>query len=216
MKTIKLLAVMIGILATISIAFASGGFIQHFSDVVEGDWYAESVSKLYDMDVIEGYSDGTYLPGANVNRAEMAVTLDRFYDYIQYPSGEDWVSYENDYYSVMLPHGAYNSSADCSVADDLEIDGGFNVTCYSAVDHSIEDLIASMGDQFEDSRREVRSVIEVNGQDATLVSVTTLDYRTWEYNAVFVEDGTSIYMISDAALNMYDDFEYFYSTFKKK
>jgi len=213
MKLSALFGVAIGLFLTASIAFASGG--QYFLDVEDGNWYTEAVHRLYQMGVVEGYSDGNFLPGEDVNRAEVVSMFDRFYDYLQYPSGEDWVEYSNDYYSVMLPHGAY-SSTDCSVSDDLGLDVGFSVTCYSSADYSVSDLIATMGDQFEDNRREVRKNIQINGQDALWVSVTTTDYRTWEYNAVFLEDDADgmIYMISDAALNFADDFEYFYSTFK--
>jgi len=217
MKKTVLFGLLVGFLLTVSIAFASGP-IQYFSDVNDGDWYYDSVSELAGIGVLEGYSDGTYQPSNSVNRAEIAVILDRFYDYINYPSGEDWVSYENDYYSIMLPHGEFYAgeliSPVCDASDDLGIDTGFSVTCAN-VDNAVEELIADMGDQFGTTRREVRKDIQVNGYDALLVTVTTTEYRSWEHNAVFIIDETDgmTYMISDAALNMYDDFEYFYSTF---
>lgn len=43
-----------------------------FSDVPSNEWYTQYVSKLTEMGVIEGYSDGTYKPNNSVNRAEMS------------------------------------------------------------------------------------------------------------------------------------------------
>ena len=42
----------------------------HFSDVEDGAWYYEFVETAYNNGVVSGYSDGTYKPGDNVNRAE--------------------------------------------------------------------------------------------------------------------------------------------------
>ena len=50
----------------------------YFTDVPEGEWYEDSVSHLFDEGVIEGYEDDTYRPEAYVNRAELAVMLDRY------------------------------------------------------------------------------------------------------------------------------------------
>lgn len=46
------------------------------------DWYAEPVANLSDMGVIEGYPDGSFQPGNNVNRAELAVMMNRLHDQI--------------------------------------------------------------------------------------------------------------------------------------
>lgn len=43
-----------------------------FSDVPSNEWYAQYVSQLTDMGIIDGYSDGTYKPNNSVNRAEMS------------------------------------------------------------------------------------------------------------------------------------------------
>lgn len=48
-----------------------------FSDVSDDAWYADSVHNLNEAGIIEGYTDGTFKPSASVNRAELAVMLDR-------------------------------------------------------------------------------------------------------------------------------------------
>jgi len=65
---------------------------QLFSDVPEDEWYSESVMNLTDMGIIEGYPDGTFGPNNYVNRAELAVILDRFNEYLKDGDRED------DYY----------------------------------------------------------------------------------------------------------------------
>ena len=62
-----------------------------FSDVHEGDWYNNAVSTMVQAGILNGYSDGTFRPNANITRGEFATiaarflsnpysTKDRFYD----------------------------------------------------------------------------------------------------------------------------------------
>ncbi len=50
---------------------------ENFSDVSAGDWYYEYVSYGVSKGYIEGYDDGTFLPNADINRAEALVILMR-------------------------------------------------------------------------------------------------------------------------------------------
>lgn len=43
----------------------------YFSDVAQGDWYAEAVNALYEGGLIAGYEDGTFRPDAPVTREEL-------------------------------------------------------------------------------------------------------------------------------------------------
>lgn len=70
-----LLGLLAGIVPT---AFA----VTVFTDVEESAWYAEAVQSLTEKGIIKGYEDGTFKPSDNVNRAELAVTLDRLIAYI--------------------------------------------------------------------------------------------------------------------------------------
>jgi hypothetical protein len=207
----------LGVFLVSALALASGGFYQYFSDVDEGDWYMEAVHSLRSMGVVDGYGDGSYQPTWNVNRAELAVMLDRFNDYLEYPQGEDWVEYSNDFYSVTFP-GEVAFEDECMAASALELDFGFGVYCFSTEDLDdldLEEIIAEIGDQLGDDRREVRKEIEVNDEEALFVTVTAATDRGWEINFVIMEMSSDhiIYMISDAGMGYPEDFEYFYSTF---
>ncbi len=76
MKTIQILLLGV-ILGAVPTAFATSAM---FSDVSEGEWYFEAIENLAELGIVEGYEDGTYLPSNEVNRAEMAVMLDRLID----------------------------------------------------------------------------------------------------------------------------------------
>lgn len=66
---------LIGLVAgVVPTAFAAS---MTFSDVPESVWYYDSVSSLYDRGIVEGYTDNTYRPDNPINRAEMAVILER-------------------------------------------------------------------------------------------------------------------------------------------
>ena len=54
-----------------------------FTDVPNDAWYAESVNHLAELKILQGNPDGTYRPEDSVNRAELAVTLDRLLEYIE-------------------------------------------------------------------------------------------------------------------------------------
>ncbi len=47
-------------------------YVADFPDVKDGDWYAAYVNAAAEMGVISGYKDGTFGPGNNLTRAEVA------------------------------------------------------------------------------------------------------------------------------------------------
>jgi len=47
-----------------------------FSDVKEGDFFYQSVGRISDKGIINGYKDGTFRPFVKVSRGEMAVIVD--------------------------------------------------------------------------------------------------------------------------------------------
>ncbi len=51
-----------------------------FRDVSSSDWFNKAVSTLVNADVLTGYSDGSFRPGAYVTRAEFATILSKFTD----------------------------------------------------------------------------------------------------------------------------------------
>ena len=46
----------------------------NFTDI-KGHWAETSIKKAAELGLVEGYTDGTYKPGANVTRAEFAAML---------------------------------------------------------------------------------------------------------------------------------------------
>ncbi|MBL4694495.1 S-layer homology domain-containing protein [Candidatus Gracilibacteria bacterium] len=77
-KFISFIAVGLSI-GSIGTAFA---MTQLFSDLPADIWYADSVESLVDKEIVEGYSDGTFRPSNNVNRAELAVIIDQTLQHI--------------------------------------------------------------------------------------------------------------------------------------
>ena len=54
-----------------------------FSDVPANEWFSASVNSLSEKGIVNGYSDGTFRPSNSVNRAELAVMLDKTIQYLQ-------------------------------------------------------------------------------------------------------------------------------------
>lgn len=76
----KVTVILIGLILTVAAtAFAAG---VGFTDQNNFDaWYKNAVIKLGNLGVINGYPDGSFRPGNNVNRAELAVMLSKYDDY---------------------------------------------------------------------------------------------------------------------------------------
>jgi hypothetical protein len=68
-------------LAGIVFAFSATA-LANVADFTDHDlfdsWYEDAVDNMSDAGIITGYEDGSFGPTNNVNRAEMAVMLDRF------------------------------------------------------------------------------------------------------------------------------------------
>ncbi|MBD3330668.1 hypothetical protein GF354_04020 [Candidatus Peregrinibacteria bacterium] len=77
-KTLAL--ILIGVLLGASATFAASKL---FSDVPADAWYSNSVSSLSEKGIIGGYPDGTFGPNKYVNRAELAVMMDRLIEYME-------------------------------------------------------------------------------------------------------------------------------------
>lgn len=52
----------------------------NFTDVNEGDWFNVTVSSLANMDVLQGYGDGTFRPNNPITRAELSAIAVRFFE----------------------------------------------------------------------------------------------------------------------------------------
>lgn len=61
-----------------------------FSDVPSDEWYSDAVNSLENKGIVEGYSDGTFRPSNNINRAEMAAIIDNLIQYFVENGMEDY------------------------------------------------------------------------------------------------------------------------------
>ena len=57
---------------------ASGG---DFTDVADGDWYAQAVNWAASVDVVNGFDDGTFQPNAAITREQLAAILRNYAQY---------------------------------------------------------------------------------------------------------------------------------------
>lgn len=75
---VLLLGVLVGSVPT---AFALSSLL--FSDIPSPSWYTQAVQNLAEKGIVQGYDDGTFRPENTVNRAEMAVMMDRLLTYLE-------------------------------------------------------------------------------------------------------------------------------------
>lgn len=64
----KLLALML----SVAMVLTMGTSVMAYSDVEEGTYVSEAVTVLSNLDILNGYEDGTFKPEATITRAEMA------------------------------------------------------------------------------------------------------------------------------------------------
>ena len=67
----KLLALML----SVAMIFTMGTSVMAYSDVEEGTYVSEAVTVLSNLDILNGYEDGTFKPEATITRAEKAKIL---------------------------------------------------------------------------------------------------------------------------------------------
>lgn len=192
-----------------------------FSDVPEDVWYEEAVYDLAEKGIIQGYDDGTFRPGNDINRAEAAVIMDRMYDYLMDPYGEEWEVYENEYYAVWYPSefadGLVTASNDCGVHYGFESDGvppspNWSVRCYD-LSTDTDDLLDELAPE-EGETTLFEETFGINGREADhFVQMTLDDSGEVTYQeGVFIEGETYLYMIINSREND-PDFEKFYQSF---
>ncbi len=65
--------------------------LENYPDVEDDVWYSEALAFCINIGIVEGFSDGTMRPNAEITRAEMAVMLVKLMDYLN-------MEYENTVY----------------------------------------------------------------------------------------------------------------------
>ena len=182
MKKLAIVCLAILTLLASQTAYASGPGPNPFSDIRYGeeneDWFALDAVFLSRLGVIKGYSDGTFKPANNVNRAELAAMLWRLYDAVMHPEYEKWEEFSNSYYSVWYPEpGVAQSSPsqDCSTVggDPTPGDFPFYITCYDAATTDVKTLTEEIYSNPKDMRYSSETV-NINGITANQVTKTML------------------------------------------
>jgi hypothetical protein len=101
-----------------TVAFALSP-IPAFDDINGDEWYADPVYFLQERGIIEGYDDYTFRADNTVNRAEMAVMMERMYEHLD--SRIISVAQSPDKVNIDLLYDVLDNMS----ALDLEL-GGFN------------------------------------------------------------------------------------------
>jgi hypothetical protein len=90
-----------------------------FDDVPEGNTHAENIRKLTNIDLVEGFGDGTYRPGQHVTRDQMASFIARAISYLDDEDareGDEPPAAEEDHFDDVgeesRHHGAINALAE--------------------------------------------------------------------------------------------------------
>lgn len=95
-----------------------------FTDVDYDSWYGDSVNRFVKLGILQGYEDNTYRPNEYVNRAELAVILDRYMSKVEKQVvGGNYCIY-ND--TIYLPGEGYLENS-CNV-ETCQSDGTFAAT----------------------------------------------------------------------------------------
>ncbi len=66
-----------------------GAGVERFTDVVTDDWCAPYIAWAAENSIVNGYTDGSFLPNAPISRQELAVMLVRLCDLVGYVSEGD-------------------------------------------------------------------------------------------------------------------------------
>lgn len=63
---------LLALILSVAMVFTMGTSVMAYSDVEEGTYVSEAVTVLSNLDILNGYEDGTFKPEATITRAEMA------------------------------------------------------------------------------------------------------------------------------------------------
>lgn len=77
----KIALILVTILMFTQVAFADTKPIKEFSDLDKTHWAYESIYKLVDAGIIEGYPDGTFNPEGKITRAELVKIVNMVFKY---------------------------------------------------------------------------------------------------------------------------------------
>lgn len=219
-KKIPILIVAIFGFSALTLASGPGTF-DIFDDLISEDneyeyvdnWYSEAAHFLKNADVIQGI-DGNFVAEKVVSRAELAVILKRYHDYLTIPMGTKWEQVKNNYYSVSYPIEASYTNKKITMEEcDSGLmglgDNRFYVVCMDSEENNIQDILKGMeGDVISISY----NTFVLNGSNAW--KITRIFSSGDVSESIVVEGGDKIYQLGYGRSLNDVGFETFYRGFK--
>lgn len=92
---------------TVNKSDVTSSFVNRFSDVKADDWFAEAVSYMARVGIVNGYEDGTFKPNDYITRAEFATMAAR-YDELDESATSKFSDIPNNHWAVKYIDSAAN------------------------------------------------------------------------------------------------------------
>jgi len=217
-KIVFVLAGFLLAILAIPLVFAAGVI---FKDVEPDSWYEKAVYSLQQKEIIQGYPDQTFRPTNNVRRSELAVVIEKALRYIQNPEGiAPWKIYKNEkfFYEIAYP-------SKWQAKDFFDYLAGFQppwmtdnnvqwaVTVLQNIDDVLQQEINKMGAEFPTTRSVLQQNVDLNGNQALVVTVATSEDPTFFHKQIFILRGNAYYIMNNGAI-LNSDFDLFWQSFK--
>lgn len=109
-----------------------------FPDINSGDWYYNAVNNLASWGIVHGYDDGKFKPNNNVNRAELAIILNKYDDRLNYRlMGMNKALFKS--FTADFKREMQKENPECSIARDFYNAAGDFLTFYDWYNTELED-----------------------------------------------------------------------------
>lgn len=133
----KLLALML----SMAMVFTIGTSVMAYSDVEEGTYVSEAVTVLSNLDILNGYEDGTFKPEATITRAEMAKIICEALGY--YSMGSDKTPFD-DVEPKHWAAGYINTAAGLGIINGYG-DGKFGPEDTVTYEQAVKMVVCALG-----------------------------------------------------------------------
>ena len=133
----KLLALML----SMAMVFTIGTSVMAYSDVEEGTYVSEAVTVLSNLDILNGYEDGTFKPEATITRAEMAKIVCEALGY--YGMGSDKTPFD-DVEPKHWAAGYINTAASLGIINGYG-DGKFGPEDTVTYEQAVKMVVCALG-----------------------------------------------------------------------
>ena len=142
-----------------------------FSDVLSSHWALQYIEACYEEGIITGYTDGTFLPGNNISRAEAATIISRVLTIIE--ESEEYLEAAENYNEV------------CSMLSELFESSGY---VNSEIEEQVDQLLGLLEDLAAEGAIQANSV--AYDEDSAAISFRFADGAICGISLAETEDGT--------------------------